>query len=43
MIDEIRTHIDLVGVWYVVDTTASRNPWIEAKFVDWLVAFCGEY
>jgi hypothetical protein len=42
MIDEIRTHIDLVGVWYVVDNTASRNPWIEAKFVDWLVAFCGE-
>ncbi|KAH9216702.1 hypothetical protein DL95DRAFT_117241 [Leptodontidium sp. 2 PMI_412] len=42
LIDDIRAHISMVGVWYVVDNTAARSPSIEGKLIEWLTAFCGE-
>lgn len=42
LIDDIRAHINMVGVWYVVDNTAAHSPSIEGKLIEWLAAFCGE-
>lgn len=41
MIDRIRTHSYLIGVWYVVDNSGARASGFETKFIDWLAEFCG--
>ncbi|CZR66544.1 uncharacterized protein PAC_16445 [Phialocephala subalpina] len=40
-LDRIRPHISLLGVWYVVDNSVTRDVEFDLKLVEWLVALCG--
>ncbi|KAF8856565.1 P-loop containing nucleoside triphosphate hydrolase protein [Acephala macrosclerotiorum] len=40
-LDKIRSYITLVGVWYVVDNSVTRDVEFDLKLVEWLAALCG--
>jgi hypothetical protein len=42
MINDLRAHITIQGVWYVINNSLPRDTSFNAELLNWLSAFCGE-